>query len=323
MKASLFNHALSFSCQRWHGLRRLSVGVFYSQKLDFVPEFHTSKQELSYITSRLDEFIAENPKIFVITGAGISTESGIRDYRSEGKGLYAITNDRPMEYQVFLKSAVMRQRYWARNYVGWPEFGSRQPNEAHYALAKLETLGSVHSLVTQNVDALHTKAGSKNVIELHGCSHRVICLGCNQITARTALQKRMIEFNPDWHAVGQGQAPDGDTFLTSEAVKDFKVPPCKACGGILKPEVVFFGDSVPKQIVNIAYDRLAESDALWIIGSTVEVYSSYRFATEASKQGKPIAILNIGKTRADKLASLKVSGVCGTVLPKLDLLQRL
>jgi len=255
-----------------------------------------------------------------LTGAGISTESGIRDYRSEDVGLYAISDTRPIQYTDFLQSAANRRRYWARNYVGWEEFSTRQPNGGHFALAELEKMGKVHWLVTQNVDALHSKAGSQRISELHGSSHRVVCLGCNQLSSRHDLQLRIQELNPSWEAMAGDHAPDGDTFLTDEEVQDFNVPACINCGGILKPQVVFFGDSVPKETVSFIHERLLESDSLIIVGSSVEVYSSYRFAHAAWQQNKPIAILNIGPTRADKLASLKLSAIAGDVLPRLKIL---
>lgn len=149
------------------------------------------------------------------------------------------------------------------------------------------------------------------------CHKRVLCLGCNQLSSRHDLQKRIKELNPSWDATASGDAPDGDTFLTEEEVQGFKVPACLSCGGILKPQVVFFGDCVPKETVSFIHERLLESDSLLIVGSSVEVYSSYRFARAAFEQNKPIAILNIGPTRADKLASIKETAIAGDVLPRL------
>ncbi|KAL9981971.1 hypothetical protein ACROYT_G010745 [Oculina patagonica] len=286
----------------------------------YVPKYQTTDQEIVKVVRALDDHIGNSRRLFVITGAGVSTESGIRDYRSEDVGLYAISDSRPIQYTDFLKSGANRKRYWARNYVGWPEFFTREPNGGHFALAELEKLGRIHWLVTQNVDALHAKAGSRRVSELHGCSHRVVCLGCKQQTSRNDLQWRIKELNPIREAIGSGHAPDGDTFLTDEEVRDFTVPTCLNCGGILKPDVVFFGDSVPKATVSFIHERLLESDSVLIVGSSVEVYSSYRFAHAAWQQNKPIAILNIGATRADKFASIKMSAIAGDVLPRLKIL---
>nr|AHX56276.1 NAD-dependent protein deacetylase sirtuin-4 [Sparus aurata] len=262
----------------------------------------------------LQDFVTRARRLFVITGAGLSTESGIPDYRSEGVGLYARTDRRPMQHAEFVRSAKSRQRYWARNFVGWPQFSSHQPNSAHKALQRWEERGKLHWLVTQNVDALHSKAGQKGLTELHGCAHRVMCLGCGSISARAELQKRFLALNPDWSAQAGRVAPDGDVFFVMLFNLHFRVPPCEACGGILKPEVTFFGDSVNKATVQFVHDRLAESDAVLVVGSSSQVYSGYRFLLAAGDRKMPVAILNIGPTRADHLAELKVSGRCGEVL---------
>lgn len=262
----------------------------------------------------LQDFVSRARRLFVITGAGLSTESGIPDYRSEGVGLYARTDRRPMEHAEFVRSAKSRQRYWARNFAGWPQFSSHQPNSAHRTLRRWEERGKLHWLVTQNVDALHSKAGQEGLTELHGCTHRVMCLGCGAISAREDLQTRFKAMNPDWSVQMGAVAPDGDVFLEDEQVLQFRVPSCQDCGGILKPEVTFFGDTVSKQTVHLVHDRLAESDAVLVVGSSLQVYSGYRFLLAASDRKIPIGILNIGLTRADHLAELKVSGRCGEVL---------
>ncbi|KAH9525417.1 NAD-dependent protein lipoamidase sirtuin-4 [Bulinus truncatus] len=266
----------------------------------------------------LQDFILENPKLFILTGAGISTESGIPDYRSEGVGRYATSTNRPVQYNDFLKSAAARQRYWARNFIGWPHFSSFLPNRSHYILSDWEKTGKIHWLVTQNVDALHYKAGSQKVTELHGSAHRVICLSCEFQLSRHAMQDFITELNPNWSAEVIGVAPDGDVDLTSDQIKNFKVPECPKCKGILKPEITFFGDSVPKDLVRSLLERLFESDAMLVIGSSLEVYSGYRFVHRASERGIKIGIINIGPTRADKLANIKVSARCGDVLQKLS-----
>lgn len=262
----------------------------------------------------LQDFVSRAKRLFVITGAGLSTESGIPDYRSEGVGLYARTDRRPMQHAEFVRSAKSRQRYWARNFVGWPQFSSHRPNAAHEELRRWEEAGRLHWLVTQNVDALHSKAGQEGLTELHGCAHRVMCLGCGAISAREALQRRFVALNPDWQAQAGGVAPDGDVFIEDEQVLHFRVPSCEECGGILKPEVTFFGDTVNKATVQFVHDRLGESDAVLVVGSSLQVYSGYRFLLAASDRKIPVAILNIGPTRADHLAELKVSGRCGEVL---------
>ncbi|KAM9758522.1 NAD-dependent protein lipoamidase sirtuin-4, mitochondrial [Menidia menidia] len=268
---------------------------------------------------QLRDFVSRARRLFAISGAGLSTESGIPDYRSEGVGLYARTDRRPMQHAEFVRSAKSRQRYWARNFVGWPQFSSHQPNAAHGALRRWEREGRLHWLVTQNVDALHSKAGQERLTELHGCAHRVMCLGCGAITAREDLQRRFSSLNPEWRAQAGAVAPDGDVFLEDEQVLTFRVPSCERCGGILKPEVTFFGDTVNRATVQFVHDRLAESDAVLVVGSSLQVYSGYRFLLAASDRKLPVAILNIGPTRADHLAQLKVSGRCGEVLSAIQL----
>ncbi|OPJ74735.1 NAD-dependent protein lipoamidase sirtuin-4, mitochondrial isoform A [Patagioenas fasciata monilis] len=222
---------------------------------------------------QLQHFVSNSKRLFVMTGAGISTESGIPDYRSEGVGLYARTDRRPVQHAEFVRSASARQRYWARNFVGWPQFSSHQPNTAHLVLRDWEKLGKLHWLVTQNVDALHTKAGSQRLTELHGCTHRVFCLACGDQILRSELQKYFEALNPTWKAEALEVAPDGDVFLTDEQVRSFKVPACRKCGGILKPDVTFFGDTVNREIVDFVHQRLAESDSMLVAGSSMQVYS--------------------------------------------------
>ncbi|KAM3622028.1 uncharacterized protein V6R79_019332 [Siganus canaliculatus] len=283
----------------------------HSGVLTFVPACNTTNV---HSLELLQDFVSRARRLFVITGAGLSTESGIPDYRSEGVGLYARTDRRPMQHAEFIRSAKSRQRYWARNFVGWPQFSSHQPNSAHRALQQWEDRNKVHWLVTQNVDALHSKAGQKGLTELHGCAHRVMCLGCGDISAREELQKQFLAVNPDWSVQAGAVAPDGDVFIEEEQVYHFRVPSCRKCGGILKPEVTFFGDTVKKATVQFVHDRLAESDAVLVVGSSLQVYSGYRFLLAASDKKIPVAIVNIGPTRADHLAELKVSGRCGEVL---------
>ncbi|KAI1232959.1 hypothetical protein IHE44_0006146 [Lamprotornis superbus] len=263
----------------------------------------------------LQRFVSNSKRLFVMTGAGISTESGIPDYRSEGVGLYARTDRRPVQHAEFIRSASARQRYWARNFVGWPQFSSHQPNKAHLVLRDWEKLGKLHWLVTQNVDALHTKAGSQRMTELHGCTHRVFCLACGDRILRSELQEHFEALNPTWKAEALDVAPDGDVFLTDEQVCNFQVPACRKCGGILKPDVTFFGDTVSQEKVRFVHHRLAESDSMLVAGSSMQVYSGYRFALAAREKKLPIAVLNIGPTRLDHFASLKLNSRCGELLP--------
>ncbi|XP_053558028.1 NAD-dependent protein lipoamidase sirtuin-4, mitochondrial [Bombina bombina] len=283
-------------------------------KLQFVPACQPVDP---HHLEKLQDFVSSSQRLFVITGAGISTESGIPDYRSEGVGLYFRTDRRPIQHAVFVKSKSARQRYWARNFVGWPQFSSYQPNIAHMALCNWERAGRLHWLVTQNVDALHTKVGQLRLSELHGCTHRVICLGCQTVINRSELQQKFGDLNPNWSERAHGLAPDGDVFLTDTQVANFRVPDCEKCGGILKPQVTFFGDTVSRDFVFSIYERLDQADAMLIVGSSMQVYSGYRFALRAQEQHLPIAVVNIGPTRADHMAAVKVSSRCGDVLPHL------
>ena len=261
---------------------------------------------------KLERFILASRKLLVFTGAGISTESGIRDYRSEGVGIYSTTTHRPTNYSDFLKSESVRQRYWARNTTAWPVFSTFAPNTSHKFLATLEHRGRLHWLVTQNVDNLHHKAGSRRMTELHGTVFSVICLSCGDMVPRQELQERILRENEGWSATPLGFAPDADVFVSEEEVRRFATPLCEKCGGgILKPDVVFFGDTVPKRRVLDITCRIEEVDAVMTVGSTLETYSSYRHLKHAKELGVPILILNIGKTRADQLADVKIMGRCG------------
>ncbi|XP_066465861.1 NAD-dependent protein lipoamidase sirtuin-4, mitochondrial [Tiliqua scincoides] len=297
-----------FRCHH-HGFRCMAKAVQVSTFVPPCPPLDPQDIE------KLQDFVSRSQRLFVLTGAGISTESGIPDYRSEGVGLYARTSRRPVQHAEFVRSARARQKYWARNFVGWPQFSSHQPNTAHLALRSWESAEKLHWLVTQNVDALHTKAGSQRLTELHGCIHRVFCLSCGNLTSRATLQEHFEALNPSWSAEAYGVAPDGDVFLTEEQVRNFHVPPCSSCGGHLKPDVTFFGDTVSKEKVDFVHQRLAESDAVLVAGSSLQVYSAYKFALAAQDRKLPIAIVNIGPTRSDHFASLKLNSRCGELLP--------
>jgi len=287
-------------------------------KHHFVPK---SKDVDENDVNLLSDFINQSERLFVITGAGISTESGIRDYRSEGVGLYATSTHRPIQYQDFLKHPLRRKRYWARNFAGWHLFSSFQPNVCHDMLADMENYGNLHWLVTQNVDSLHRKAGSKKLTELHGAGARVGCINCGHEVARDTVQQQLLELNKNWYAgnVLDKQGPDGDVIIEDDKIESFQMINCVKCDGILKPKIVFFGDNVDRDVKTLCYDKLLESDALLVIGSSLQVYSSFRFIITATEQKKPIAILNIGETRGDRFSTLKITAQAGRILPKLKL----
>jgi len=259
----------------------------------------------------LRRFVGRSRRLVVLTGAGCSTESGIPDYRARDGSW---KRREPMRFGEFVHSAAARQRYWARSYAGWPRFAASRPNRAHAALARLESTGGIHQLITQNVDELHQAAGSRRVIDLHGRLSNVVCLDCGHELPRTALQEKLRGLNPGWQATIERLAPDGDANLDAAASHRFEVANCPACGGLLKPDVVFFGESVPRDRVAIAMESLENADALLVVGSSLMVWSGYRFTRTAAKLGKPIAIVNIGKTRADEVSRLKVEASCGEVL---------
>jgi NAD-dependent SIR2 family protein deacetylase len=262
------------------------------------------------IAGRLHHWIAGHRRVFALTGAGCSTESGIPDYRDE-RGEWK--RRPPVMIQAFRSEAATYQRYWARACAGWPRFTAAMPGAAHRAFAAWEASGTLARLVTQNVDGLHQRAGSRAVIDLHGRLDDVVCLGCAARTSRVALQAAMAEANPGWLAAAIA-APDGDADIEAAAVAAFVAPRCERCGGLLKPDVVFFGENVPAGRVEAARDALAHADALLVAGSSLMVYSGFRFARLAHDAGLPIAIVNRGRTRADDLADLKIEGDVGAVL---------
>ncbi len=259
----------------------------------------------------LQDFISRHRRLFILTGAGCSTNSGIPDYRdTDGKW----KRTPPVTYQAFMRDPATRRRYWGRSLVGWRRFGSAKPNDTHRALARLEAAGQSELLLTQNVDRLHQAAGSTAVIDLHGRLDRVRCTECGHELARAALQQELERLNPDWVALTAADAPDGDADLEAPDFSSFVVPPCSDCGGLLKPDVVFFGENVPRERVESARQHLAASDAMLIVGSSLMVYSGFRFVLAAREAGKPVAAVNLGRTRADDLLSLKIELPCAEAL---------
>lgn len=255
-------------------------------------------------------------RLAVLTGAGISTDSGIPDYRGPDS-----PPSNPMTIQQFLSGPAFRQRYWARNHIGWRHMAARRPNAGHRAVAALEQAGLVTGVITQNVDLLHTKAGSRTVVNLHGTYARVICLSCGHTMTRAALAEELERLNPGFTdrvatQVGSiGVAPDADA--TVEDTTTFRYLDCPRCGGILKPDIVYFGDSVPKDRVQQAYSLVDDADALLVAGSSLTVYSGYRFVRHAAAAGMPVAIINRGPTRGDELATVKIDSGCSEILALL------
>lgn len=262
----------------------------------------------------LHDFVQRHPRLFVLSGAGISTDSGIPGYRDEN-GEWK--RSPPITLQEFLGSLASRQRYWARSMIGWPVVAQAKPNDAHRALARLEAAAHVPTLVTQNVDGLHQRAGSSDVIELHGSIGAVTCLDCGTRHARSTIQQTLEADNPALLDVVAEPAADGDAHLEWHDLGGFRIPACPNCGGQLKPSVVFFGENVPRATVDDATRALEAADAMLVVGSSLMVYSGYRFCVWAQKMGKPIAAINLGRTRADPLLALKVAAPCAETLTAL------
>jgi NAD-dependent SIR2 family protein deacetylase len=262
----------------------------------------------------LHDFVQRHPRLFVLTGAGISTASGIPGYRdASGRWL----GGTPTQLREFLQLEAARQRYWARSMVGWLTVAAARPNGAHEALARLGALGRITQLVTQNVDGLHQRAGSTEVIELHGNIGRVVCLDCGEEHSRESVQHLLEAANPSLSRAVASPAPDGDAHVETASLENFRVPACTCCAGTLKPDVVFFGESVPRARVEDAAAALERADAVLVVGSSLTVYSGYRFCIWAQRLGKPIAALNLGLTRADPLLEMKIEQACAPALVQL------
>jgi NAD-dependent SIR2 family protein deacetylase len=262
------------------------------------------------VDDRLPRWIASHRRVFALTGAGCSTASGIPDYRDhDGEW----KRRPPVMIQAFRTEDAVYRRYWARAYAGWPRFTAAAPNAAHRAFAAWEAAGTLVQLVTQNVDRLHQRAGSRAVIDLHGRLDVVACLGCGERTSRAATQETIAAANPRW-AAEAATAPDGDADVEAALVASFAAPRCERCGGLLKPDVVFFGENVPRDRYEQACAALARADALLVAGSSLMVYSGFRFVRLAHEAGLPIAIVNRGRTRGDDVASLKIDGDLSSTL---------
>ena len=263
---------------------------------------------------KLCQIMADKPFV-VLTGAGISTASGIPDYRDKD----GVRRGRqPMMFQEFASNPAARQRYWARAMLGWPRIRGCQPNLAHHALADMQANGVISALITQNVDALHSKAGSRDVIELHGNLFGVLCLDCQQRLDRADVQHTLTAQNPYLAGVDAVQAPDGDTLLDPAFEAAFKVPHCPYCAGErLKPDVVFFGENVAPQTAANAMAAIEQAAGLLVIGSSLMAWSAFRLCRAMVEQGKPVIAINFGKTRADELLALKIEESCEALLPLL------
>ncbi|TNY36109.1 NAD-dependent protein deacetylase [Thermomonospora catenispora] len=252
--------------------------------------------------------------VVVLSGAGLSTESGIPDYRGETGRRRRAT---PMTYQTFVGSAEARRRYWARSHLGWRHVARAAPNAGHRAVAELQRRGLVSGIITQNVDGLHQAAGAVDVIELHGSLDRVRCLDCGERTPREELDRRLREANPGWTARAAEFNPDGDAVLTDEQIAAFRTVDCARCGGVLKPDVIFFGENVPPDRVRTCYGLTERAGTLLVLGSSLTVMSGYRFVLHAHRHAVPIAIVNRGRTRGDDHAAVRLDAPLGAALTAL------
>ena len=252
-------------------------------------------------------------RFVALTGAGCSTESGIPDYRGQGRS----GPRNPIQHDAFMRRADVRRRYWARSALGWVRFSAAAPNAAHRALADLERGGCLTGVITQNVDRLHHAAGSQRVVELHGALAEVRCLACHATFTRASVQARLLDANPDWLARAAALAPDGDADLDEQAVAAFRLVACAICAGVLMPNVVFFGGSVPEPTVRAAFELLDGAQALLVVGSSLAVYSGFRFVRRASERGLPVGMINLGPTRADDTVAVRVRESAGQALSRL------
>ncbi|MDO8070532.1 NAD-dependent protein deacetylase [Janthinobacterium sp. SUN176] len=261
---------------------------------------------------QLAQFLRRHPDVLLLTGAGISTASGIPDYR-DTQGVRR--GNAPVQGPDFRRQEAVRRRYWARSMVGWPTLARATPNPGHLAIAQLARRGRIGGLVTQNVDGLHQQAGSTAVTELHGSIHGVVCLDCRARHTRRLIQDQLEHDNPQLLGATATPAPDGDALLEPSQLATFHLPVCPRCGGTLQPDVVFFGDGVPAACAAEAERKMMEAGALLVVGSSVMVYSSFRLCRMAAETGKPVAAINLGKTRADHLLAFKTEAPAQDTLP--------
>jgi NAD-dependent SIR2 family protein deacetylase len=262
---------------------------------------------------RLVELVAAGD-VAILSGAGLSTDSGIPDYRGPSGLARRAT---PMTFQAFTGTAAARRRYWARSHLGWRMIAAARPNAGHRAVVQLQHAGVLSGIVTQNVDGLHTAAGAQDVVELHGNLDRVVCLDCGTVSPRAELDARLRAVNRAWRARVLAVNPDGDVDLPDEDLDGFRTVDCTVCGGVLKPDVVFFGETVPADRVAACFALVEDARALLVLGSSLTVMSGYRFVLRAAKLGIPVAILNQGVTRGDDKAVLRLDAPLGQVLPQL------
>ena len=273
---------------------------------EVLPDHDCEMQQLAQLI-RLGEVV-------VLSGAGISTESGIPDYRGPSGSARRAT---PMAYQAFVGDPIARRRYWARSHLGWQHFANAAPNEGHRAVAELEELGLVTGTITQNVDGLHQAAGSRRVVDLHGRLDRVVCLDCRSTSTRMALNERLLAANSSWRAAATAVNPDGDADLAEQELDTFVVVDCERCGGVLKPDVVYFGENVPVERVAAAIGLVESARLLLVLGSSLTVFSGRRFVMRAKANSIPVGIVNDGPTRGDDLATVKVGRRLGPTLNQL------
>jgi NAD-dependent SIR2 family protein deacetylase len=265
-------------------------------------------------TARLADLLGDGD-VAVLSGAGLSTESGIPDYR--GPSGAAMRQHSPMTYQAFTRDPVARHRYWARSFLGWRQIQQAQPNEGHRAVARLQQQGLLSGIVTQNVDGLHQAGGASDVVELHGGLARVVCLDCGARSPRARLDDRLATVNPQFRARATQVNPDGDVDLADDELAGFVMVACESCGGVIKPDVVFFGETVPRDRVDASFELVDQAACLLVLGSSLTVMSGFRFVLRAAKLGTPVAIVNQGETRGDKHATIRISEPLGQLLPRL------
>ncbi|KAJ1360732.1 hypothetical protein KIN20_019776 [Parelaphostrongylus tenuis] len=282
----------------------------------FVPTF---KAPSSDVVKKFIDKVSAIDRLLVLTGAGISTESGLPDYRSEKIGLFERYNYRPVTIQEFVASESARKRYWSRNFLAWPSYSQAKCNTTHFTIASWERSEKFVWLITQNVDGLHTKAGSTMLSELHGCGRRVKCMQCGDITNREELQPTLEKLNAEWVRanVPGGIASDSDVVIEEGAHESFVLPSCKKCGGILKTDVVFFGDNLVQSVVSKCYEKLDECTGVLVLGSSLTVNTGSQLVDYANLQGKPVFIVNIGPTEADYIADMRISMPVTEIITKL------